>query len=265
MARAIANAGGGTYSVSNGDRVVLDLPANGSITVEQGRGYTRDFRIDFGDDDDIFNRVIVDIDSFDRDGLQILVVGYETSDIFEPQGAQNILVEVPTDNQNTFEYGPGFAFSGTAKTLDPRERDLTDEPPTIIICIAGGAIIETDLGPRLVESLLEDGGVKTVDSGFQEELWIGRRHLNAETLARNSHLRPVRIAAGSMGQYLPRSDIVVSPQHRICVNVWHAELCFGHEELLAPAKSFLELEGVDVLEASTGTHFYLLFERHELL
>ena len=88
MARIIADVDGGTYSVSNGDRVVLDLPDNGSITVEQGSGNTRNFRIDYGDDDDSSNRVVVDTDSFDRDGLQIQLVGYDTSDIFELQGAQ---------------------------------------------------------------------------------------------------------------------------------------------------------------------------------
>lgn len=263
MAKIIAREDGATIPVSNGDSVTLDLPEDGSVTIEQGRGNTRNFRIDYGDEDGTSNRVIVDTDSFTRDGLQIQIVGYDPSDIFVLEGAENIQIGVPRLNEITFEYGDGFV--GTVKILDPQERDLTDEPPPLVICFADGTIIETELGPRRVESLLVGDRVKTVDHGFCEVRWIGRRSLDAETLAQNPHLRPVRIKAGALGNDLPWTDLVVSPQHRICINDWRAELYYGHNEVLVPAKSFVDWDGVDILEDWTGTYFHLLLDRHEML
>ena len=263
MAKINATQDGETISVKNGDRVSLDLPDGDGIRIAALNGNVRNFRIDFGDDDAVGNTVSIDFTSFTKNGLQILVNGYDSLDRLQLDGAQNVQIGVPKQNEVTFEYGNGL--TGKIKILDPGERDLLDPNPPIVICFADGTVIDTALGPRPVESLLVGDSVRTLDNGFQTVRWIGRRRLDAATLAENPDLRPVRIAAGAMGNDLPWTDLIVSPQHRIRVNDWRAELLFGYPDVLIPAKAFLGGEGVDILDDWSGSYFHLLFDRHELL
>ena len=263
MAKVTATQDPQPVLVKNGDRVEIDAPDGATINVAAANASARNFRVDFGDTDNVSNRVVIDVDSFRRDGLQITVKGYDPLDMLTLSGAENIQIGVPRENEVTFEYGDGF--TGTIKILDPQERDLLAPNPPIVICFADGTVIDTALGPRPVESLLVGDKVRTVDNGFQTVRWIGRRKLDAITLAEHPDLQPVRISAGAMGNDLPWTDLVVSPQHRIRVNDWRAELLFGHPDVLIPAKAFLNTPGVDVLENWTGSYFHLLFDRHELV
>lgn len=257
-------SGDETVAVSNGDTVNLDnFPDGETITIEAGRANVRNFRIDFGDNDNTANKVIIDIDSFARDGLQILVVGYDPLDALQLEGAENLQAGVPTINQLTFSYGDGF--TGRVKILDPGERDLLGDPPPIIICFADGTIIDTEVGPRPVESILVGDRVKTVDHGNQSVRWIGQRKLEPSELSEHPNLLPIEFQAGSMGFNLPWKDLVVSPQHRLRVNDWRAEYLFGCSEVLVPAKAFLNSPGVRILKEWTGSYFHLLFDCHELI
>lgn len=263
MGQITVTQDGATVYVSNGDRVVIDIPDGGTVNIVAADRNVRNFRIDYGDNDIRSDKTVIDVDSFARDDLQILVVGYDPLDALQLLGAENVQIGVPTINQVTFSYGNGF--SGNAKILDPKERDLFDDPAPIVICFATGTIIDTELGPRPVESLLLGDKVKTLDHGYQEVRWIGRRDLDSDELSRHPHLRPVRFSAGAMGHDLPWTDLVVSPQHRIRVNDWRAELLFGSPDILVPAKAFLDLPGVEILDEWTGSYFHLLFDHHELV
>ena len=254
---------GQTVSVSNGDRVIVDIPGGGTVTIVAEHPNTRNFRIDYADDTDTGSTVMLDVDSFQRDDLQVIVTGYDPNDSLTLDGAENVQVGTPKENMATFDYGSGN--SGTVKILDPRERDLSDQPPPIAICFANGTIIDTELGPRPVENILAGDRVKTVDHGEQPVVWVGRRKLDTLELARNPHLRPVRIAKGALGGDLPWTELVVSPQHRVCLRDWRAELLFGHAEVLVPAKALLDLPGISVCKNWTGHYYHLLFERHELV
>ena len=68
-----------------------------------------------------------------------------------------------------------------------------------------------------------------------------------------------------MGGGLPWTDLVVSPQHRIYVNDWRAEMLFGLPEVLVPAKAFVGTPGIEVWADWTGSYFHLLFDHHELI
>ena len=263
MVKISATLGGDPVPVSNGDAVSIADLAEGTVEIVAADSNVRNFRIDYGDSDSTSNRVIIDFDSFTRDNLQIQVIGYHTLDALQLDGATNIQIGVPKANEVTFEYGDGF--TGIIKILDPGERDLLDKPPPLIICFAQGTIIDTELGPRPVDGLLVGDRIKTVDHGYQKLQWIGRRAMDASTLEQNPNLLPVRISAGAMGHGLPWTDLVVSPQHRIRVKGWRAELLFGYPEVLIPAKAFLSSPGVDVLDDWTGSYYHLLFDRHELL
>ena len=108
-----------------------------------------------------------------------------------------------------------------------------------LICFTPGTFIETVHGPRTIEDLTEGDLVLTADAGPQAIRHISKTTLSAQRLADRPEFRPVRIAAGSLGNGLPDRDLVVSPQHRLLLGGWRAELLFGNREVLAPAKGLL--------------------------
>ncbi|AUH62840.1 Hint domain-containing protein [Paracoccus zhejiangensis] len=86
------------------------------------------------------------------------------------------------------------------------------------VCFLAGTLIATPGGERAVESLRPGDLVLTRDHGPQPLVWTGRTAIDADRLDRNPNLRPIRIAAGALGERLPRRDLCVSPQHRILVH-----------------------------------------------
>ncbi|MEX5728532.1 hypothetical protein Ga0609869_001885 [Rhodovulum iodosum] len=136
----------------------------------------------------------------------------------------------------------------------------------ILICVARGTLIETVEGAVPVETLRQGDPVRTYDGGSAPIRWIGSRRVNASELTAHPELRPVRIAAGALGSGRPYRDLVVSPQHRVLLQDWRAELLFGEAEVLVPAKSLLDDDKVRVDHlAEEVEYFHLLFDRHEIM
>lgn len=124
-------------------------------------------------------------------------------------------------------------------------------------------MIDTREGARPIEELRAGDQVLTVDRGAQALRWTGSRSLD---LRGNEHLRPVRIAAGALGQGLPLADLVVSRQPRVLVRSAIARRMFGADEVLVAAKHLVSLPGIEVVEdAAQVTYIHLLFDRHELV
>lgn len=137
---------------------------------------------------------------------------------------------------------------------------------TCVICFADCAQIETDQGLVDVASLEVGQTVRTLDNGDQTIRWVGKRHLSAADLQANPRNRPIRIRAGALGQGLPETDLVVSPQHRVLVRSKIAQRMFGAPEVLTAAKQLLELDGVEVaedLQEITYVHFFC--DAHEIV
>lgn len=135
----------------------------------------------------------------------------------------------------------------------------------VIPCFTAGTWIETDQGPRLVETLQTGDLVRTADHGWQPIRWIGRRHLRPEAMAAEDHLRPVRIAHGALGPDLPARDLRVSPQHRMLVRSRIAQRMFEAEEVLVAAGQLVGLPGITGDAAQEVTYLHLLFDRHEIV
>ncbi|MDJ0628798.1 MAG: Hint domain-containing protein [Rhodobacter sp.] len=136
----------------------------------------------------------------------------------------------------------------------------------LLICVLRGTLIETPGGPVPVEALAPGDLVLTKDRGPQPVKWVGLRHVNSEELSRDPSLRPVRIQAGSLGGDLPYRDLSVSPQHRILVTDWRAELMFGEHEVLVPAKSMVNDTAIRVDHTCQPIEYYhILFDRHEIV
>lgn len=136
----------------------------------------------------------------------------------------------------------------------------------IAICVQRGTLIDTDQGSVPVEDLEPGARVLTLDSGYQPVRWIGSRRLGAADLRLAPELRPIRLAAGSLGPGSPDRDLLVSPQHRVLVSGWKAELYFGQPEILVPAKSLVNDDDIRIAhEMDDVEYFHVLFDRHEIM
>lgn len=129
-----------------------------------------------------------------------------------------------------------------------------------------GTLVLTPDGPRPVEALKPGGLVRTRDNGAQRIRWISTAELGAQSLARQPHLRPIRISAGALGDATPAEDLLVSPRQRVVVRSSVARNLFGLEEVLIAASHLIGLPGIDRdHEAESAGYVNLLLDRHELV
>ncbi len=136
----------------------------------------------------------------------------------------------------------------------------------LLICVTKGTLINTPSGERLVEDLMIDDEVLTADGRAERIRWIGSRRIEAEELASNTRLYPVRICRDAIGPGQPKSDLLVSPQHRVQLSDPMAEMLFGHPVVLAPAKGLLNDSTITVdRKVSEVEYFHLAFDRHEVM
>lgn len=136
----------------------------------------------------------------------------------------------------------------------------------LLICVARGTLVETSTGPVPVEDLEPGDLILTADGRAEPLRWLGSRRVTAAELALHPQLRPIRIQAGALGVESPIRDLVVSPQHRVLIQGWRAELYFGETEVLVPAKALVNDRTIGVDRAASEVeYFHLLFDRHEII
>ena len=139
---------------------------------------------------------------------------------------------------------------------------LYQDPP----CFTPGTLIDTSTGPRPIETLRPGDLILTRDNGPQPLRWVGRASLSAEHLSRHPEHQPIRFAAGALSDGLPARSLHLSPQHRLLVTGWKAQLLFAQEELLVPATALCNGRSIQTNPAPGGvTYLHLLFDRHEII
>lgn len=124
-------------------------------------------------------------------------------------------------------------------------------------CFAAGTLIETSRGAVAIETIREGDLVLTADDGMQPVDWIGR-----STVPAVGKFAPIRFARGVLGNL---RDLLVSPQHRMLIDDWRAELYAGRDAVLIPAHRLVD--GKDVCRDVGGmvTYIHLGFEGHALV
>jgi len=135
----------------------------------------------------------------------------------------------------------------------------------IIPCFTPGTLIATPKGPVPVEQLQVGDRVMTRDNGIQEIRWTGARRLSAGELAMASHLQPVMIRRGALGNGLPERDMMVSPNHRVLVANDRTALYFDEHEVLVAAKHLVGIEGITALVSAGTTYLHFMCDRHEVV
>lgn len=127
-----------------------------------------------------------------------------------------------------------------------------------VACFVAGARIETAYGPISVEALRPGDQVMTLDNGIQTLRWCGHR-----TVPSQGPYAAVSIPAGTFGDH---GALRVSPQHRLLMSGWRAELYCGEDEVLVKA---IHLVQAGLLRQDQSglpvTYYHLLFDRHEIV
>lgn len=159
-----------------------------------------------------------------------------------------------------------FTITGVDERGDATVADIDTVTINIAICVQRGTLIETVEGRVAVEDLEPGNRVKTLDSGYQPIRWIGSRVMGAADLALEPELRPIRLSAGALGEGTPDRDLLVSPQHRVLVTGWKAELYFGQPEILVPAKALVNDHDIRIAhDVDEVEYFHVLFDKHEIM
>jgi hypothetical protein len=126
-----------------------------------------------------------------------------------------------------------------------------------IPCFVSGTRILTPRGEVTVESLQPGDLVMTRDAGAQRLRWIGGR-----TVSASGDFAPILIRAGTFGAH---RNLLVSPQHRVLIRDYLAELLFGEAAVLVAAKDLVN--GHSVVQKAGGfvTYIHLMFDRHQVV
>lgn len=141
-----------------------------------------------------------------------------------------------------------------------------DETEIVPICLTTGTLIETPRGPVAIEELRSGDAVLNSDGTIITVRQVFQRRIEKAALHAAPRLRPIRIMAGSMGQGLPRRDLLVSRQHRMLVASPIARRVLQEAEVLVAAIKLTALPGIFVdTDVEEVTYVHLLFDRHEIV
>ena len=94
------------------------------------------------------------------------------------------------------------------------------------------------------------------DGTHQTLCWVGPTGLTTRDAP------AIRFSKGVLANERP---VLVSPQHRILVSHWMAELHFGADEVLVPARSFLDGIAVTEYSGPEKAYFHAMLDRHRII
>ena len=205
-----------------------------------------------GDGDDTFQ--LVELGETVGAGAGIFVRGDEggetTGDVLNlgTLGNRNDIIYSNTNDALGGLSGTLVLDDGTLLTFENIEK---------IICFTPGTMIDTPFGTRAVETLKAGDLVMTRDAGAQPLKWVGAR-----TMPCTPDTAPILFEDGALeGQTAP---LMVSPQHKMLISHFAAELLFGQDEVFCSAKHMLGPK-VKRIARKMVTYVHILFETHQVI
>lgn len=145
--------------------------------------------------------------------------------------------------------------------ITPNDLNPTDPP-----CFVSGTLIETDCGPRPVEDLAVGDRVCVAGGTTLPIEWIGKRTLSAQILRIRPQYNPVCIRRDALGKGLPDRDIYLSPQHRVVLGGWRAELYFGAPSVFCAAIHLVNDDTIrQVTTDEAVTYYHIACAEHVIL
>ncbi len=156
---------------------------------------------------------------------------------------------------STIKMIPGQSYTTTGIDWSSNDYEWAELEP--VVCFVRGTEIATVSGDRRIEDLVAGDLVLTMDRGYQPIRWIGSSKRRA-----TGDLAPILIRKGALGN---DRDLRVSPQHRMLLQGWQAEMLFGEQEVLATAKSLVNDHSILRDEGGEVEYFHILFDTHEII
>lgn len=154
--------------------------------------------------------------------------------------------------------------SSTLQSGDGSSYAAAPQSPGTIPCFTRGCRILTPDGEVPVECLSVGDLVVTLDHGAQPIRYLARAELCGPDIPEPR--KPVLLAKGSIGGGVPKRDLTVSGQHCLLLRWQDAQVQFGVDEILVPAKGLLRLPGVRIKRGVRRVQYiHLLLDRHEVL
>lgn len=124
-------------------------------------------------------------------------------------------------------------------------------------CFTASTLIETPNGDVRIEDLEIGDLVTTKDNGPQPIRWMGRR-----SVVGRGEFAPILFKVGAIGN---TRDLRVSPQHRMLLQDWRAELFFGEDEVLVAANKLLNDSTILKAPCDRVEYIHLMFDKHEVI
>ncbi|GLQ34949.1 hypothetical protein GCM10007939_12320 [Amylibacter marinus] len=237
----------------------------------------------FIDDDDlIFNDAFNEPGGFDQILDSDLTIGSNTFNAgqgveleysFESdQGIVFFVVRIGNDPPSS-NSGQNYGIitseplvDGATYTFNNNSAQDGSQTPYNVVCFTRGTKILTPEGSKNIEDLVVGDQVSTLEGEAPQIRWIGSRKFSLEQLLDHPHLWPVSIGRNSLGAAMPDRDLLVSPQHRIYVKDWRADLLYGSSEVLVPAVGLLDgVSTTQPVPQEEVTYYHMLFDRHEVV
>ncbi|WP_432817266.1 Hint domain-containing protein [Sulfitobacter sp. JB4-11] len=159
-------------------------------------------------------------------------------------------VFTPTDGQ-VLQNG---TFVSSTFVTTPTQTPVTSFGPT---CFTPGMMIDTPEGPRAIETLAIGDLVLTMDDGARPI-----RMILDDTFRATPDVAPVRFETGAIGNDAP---LVVSPQHRVLVSGWQAELFYGQSEVLVAAVHLVNGDTIRRCAGGVVRYLHLVFDGHQIV
>ncbi|MCP4819724.1 MAG: Hint domain-containing protein [Shimia sp.] len=199
----------------------------------------------------VYNATITYVDGSTATFTAVVMQDTDGNTYIAPEFSNNAdqaTLEAAAIQSISFDSLLGNRYSGT--TANRQEWDF-------VPCFVLGTEIVTHKGMVPVEQLKLGDLVLTMDHGYQPVRWIGQRSVAAQ-----GALAPIRFEAGAMGNDVP---LEVSPQHRMLVTGWRAEMNFGENEVLVPAVGLVNGDTVRQVEGGDVTYVHVMFDNHEII
>ncbi|MCA1775177.1 MAG: Hint domain-containing protein [Loktanella sp.] len=165
----------------------------------------------------------------------------------------NIVFDAEGVTAGTMQYGPGFDPPRAEKL----PFDAFSSDPPVFPCFTEGTLIDTQTGQRPIETIQPGDLVRTLDHGLQSVDWVGQREVPG-----SGQMAPIEIASGALGN---RRKLVVSPQHRMLVSGWRAELYFGQSQVLVAAAHLVNDDTIRQVPRRRVRYVHLAFECHMIV
>jgi len=221
-----------------------DNSPNDQFSIDGGAAQTFDSSV-------IYNATVTYIDGTTDTVTMVLLQDTSGNTYLAPEFSANA-------DQATLEAGAIRSISldslsGSSFTGLTANRQAWD----FVTCFVRGTEIDTANGPVRVEDLKKGDLIRTADHGMQPLRWIGHRAVSAKGV-----FAPVKICKGALGN---TEDLWVSPQHRILLYGWRAEVHLGQEEVLAAAINLVNGDTILREPGDDVEYYHIMFDQHELV